>query len=344
MDLATVLGGLMMVAITAYVLGGGADFGGGVWDLLARGPRTARQRALIADAIGPIWEANHVWLIFAIVVLFVAFPVAFAAVTTALHVPLTVMLIGVVLRGAAFTFRTYDDHADVVQRRWSVVFAGASIVTPIMLGACVGTIASGVLRMRGNLVQTNFFEWLAPFPLALGLMTLALFAFLAAVYLTLETDDPELQDDFRARALGAGVAVGVLAWTTLLLARSGAPLVYGALLGRSWSWPFHILTGATAAAAFAALFLRRFPLARLLAVAQVTLVIWGWALSQYPYLLAPDLTFAAAAAPPQVLKPMLITVGVGMLLVVPSLAYLYYVFKRRADVPLPRSGPGAENV
>jgi cytochrome d ubiquinol oxidase subunit II len=269
-----------------------------------------------------------VWLIFAIVILFVAFPIGFAALTTALHVPLTLMLIGVVLRGCAFTFRTYDDQRDAVQRRWSAVFAGASIVTPVMLGACVGTVASGALRMRGDRVQTSFFEWVAPFPLALGLLTLALFAFLAACYLTLETADPDLQDDFRRRALGAGAAVGGLAWVTLMLARTGAPLVYASLLGRPWSWPFHLVTGAFATGALAALFGRRYALARMLSAAQVTLILWGWGVGQYPLLLVPDLTFAAAAAPPQVLKPVVATVAVGMALVVPSLAYLFHVFKR----------------
>lgn len=329
MDLVTLLAAMIMAALTAYALGAGADFGGGVWDVFAAGPRLRQQRKVIAEAIGPIWEANHVWLIFVIVILFVAFPVAYAALTTALHVPLTIMLIGIVLRGCAFTFRTYDDQADAVQRRWSAVFAGASIVTPVMLGACVGTVASGVLRMRADRVSTSFFEWVGWFPMALGLLTLALFAFLAAVYLTLETDDRALQDDFRARALFAGLAVGALAWVTLLVARRGAPLVYDALLGRPWSWPFHIVTGGVSLGALAALWTRRYVSARLLAMAQVTLILWGWGAAQYPFLLAPDLTFAAAAAPPAVLKPVVVTCIAGMILVVPSLAYLFHVFKRR---------------
>jgi cytochrome bd ubiquinol oxidase subunit II len=329
MDLVALLAAMIMAALTAYVLGAGADFGGGVWDVFAAGPRLREQRKVIAHAIGPIWEANHVWLIFVIVILFVAFPTAYAALTTALHVPLTVMLIGIVLRGCAFTFRTYDDQADAVQRRWSAVFAGASIVTPVMLGACVGTVASGTLRMKSERVTTNFFEWVGAFPMALGLLTLALFAFLAAVYLTLETDDPELQNDFRLRGLWSGAAVGALAWVTLLLARDGAPPVYDALLGRSWSWPFHLVTGGVATAALAALWTRRYASARLFAMAQITLILWGWGAAQYPFLLAPDLTFATAAAPPQVLKPVVVTVVVGMVLVVPSLAYLFHVFKGR---------------
>ena len=122
-SLEVIVAGLMLVALIFYALLAGADFGGGVWDLLATGPRAERQRALIADAIGPIWEANHVWLILVVVILFTAFPPAFAAIMTALHIPLTLMLIGIVLRGAAFTFRTYDTQDNDVQRRWSRVFA-----------------------------------------------------------------------------------------------------------------------------------------------------------------------------------------------------------------------------
>jgi cytochrome d ubiquinol oxidase subunit II len=117
-DLPSVLAGTIVVALTIYALTGGADFGGGVWDLLARGPRARAQRRLIADALAPIWEANHVWLIAVIVILFTAFPPAFGAIATALHIPLTAMLVGIVLRGSAFTFRSYHRPDDHVAERW----------------------------------------------------------------------------------------------------------------------------------------------------------------------------------------------------------------------------------
>ncbi|MBI3791022.1 MAG: cytochrome d ubiquinol oxidase subunit II, partial [Gemmatimonadetes bacterium] len=145
LGLPDILAGLMVVALTMYVLLGGADFGGGVWDLLARGPRKAEQRELIADAIGPIWEANHVWLILVVVMLFSCFPPAFARFATLLHVPLVVMLVGIVLRGSAFTFRTYDSQRDDVQVRWGRTFAIASTLTPVTLGVCVGATISGDL-------------------------------------------------------------------------------------------------------------------------------------------------------------------------------------------------------
>ena len=223
MPLETIIAGVMIAALVLYALLGGADYGGGVWDLFAFGPRARAQRRLIAEAISPVWEANHVWLILVIVILFTAFPPAFAAIATALHIPITLLLIGIVLRGAAFTFRTYDVQRDDVQRRWSLVFSIASIITPILLGTILGAIASGTIRVENGSVTSGFFNsWLAPFPFAVGCFALALFAFLAAVYLTLETRERELQEGFRRRALASGVAVGLLALTVFMLAREGA--------------------------------------------------------------------------------------------------------------------------
>src|SRR5919206_5323426 len=137
------MGAVLALSLNAYVLLAGADFGGGVWDLLASGPRRNRQREVISHAIGPIWEANHVWLILAIVLTFSCFPSVFARLGTVLHIPLTLMLVGIVLRGSAFTFRAYDDEHDAVQRRWGRIFAGASLVTPVLLGVSIGTVAAG---------------------------------------------------------------------------------------------------------------------------------------------------------------------------------------------------------
>jgi len=330
MPLALLLAGVLMVCLTLYALGAGADFGGGVWDMLARGPRSKAQRDTIAHAIGPIWEANHIWLILVVVVLFVAFPVAFAALATALHVPLTLMLVGIVLRGSAFVFRGYGGQDDAMQLRWGRIFAMASVVTPVLLGVCAGAVASGTIRVRDGRVVTDFVsEWLAPFPLAIGLFTLTLFAFLAAVYLTLETEDPALREDFRARALLAAVAVGALAWVSFLLAGTGAPAIRKGLAREWWSLPFHIVTGLVSVGTMAALWTRRYPLARALAMVQVTLILWGWGLAQFPYLIGPDLSFEAAAAPDSVLKPLLIALAAGAVPTLPALAYLLRVFKAR---------------
>lgn len=320
--------GVMLGALIFYALLAGADFGGGVWDLLARGPRASQQRALIAGAIGPIWEANHVWVILVIVLLFSAFPLAFAAIATALHIPLTIMLIGIVLRGAAFTFRTYDSQADAVQRRWGRVFAIASVITPLMLGVCVGAIASGAIRVENAIVTSGFFAaWLAPFPWAVGGFALVLFAFLAAVYLTVEAPDEALREDFRRRALGAAVAVGALALLVFLLSGTGAPRIRAGLSASVWAWPLQICTAAAALGAIGALWRRHYLLARALAAAQVTLIVLGWGVAQFPYLVEPDLTIYGTAAPAATLNLLLIALGVGALLLFPSLYVLFRVFK-----------------
>ena len=331
MPLETIIAGVMIAALVLYALLGGADYGGGVWDLLAFGPRARAQRALIAEAISPVWEANHVWLILVIVILFTAFPPAFAAIATALHIPITLLLIGIVLRGTAFTFRTYDVQRDDVQRRWSLLFSIASIITPILLGTILGAIASGAIRVANGSVTSGFFNsWLAPFPFAVGFFALALFAFLAAVYLTLETRERELQEDFRRRALAAGVVVGLLALIVFVLAQSGAPTVRAGISRTWWALSLHICTGLFATSAFYFLWTRRYRLARLCAAAQVTLILLGWAFAQYPHIVEPNITIASAAAPYATLQLLLAALIAGVILLFPSYYYLFRIFKSRA--------------
>ena len=219
---ADLLGGAILAALVLYALLGGADYGGGIWDLFAGGPRKEEQRALVEHAIGPIWEANHVWLILVVVLLFSAFPSAFAAISIALFVPLVLLLLGIVLRGAAFTFRTYVKPGDRAQERWGVVFSVSSVLAPLVLGTVVGALASGRLRMAARGAEP--WAWLAPFPLSVGLFAAALFAFLAATYLAVEADGA-LRDDFRRRAIAAGIAVFAGAVLSGALAWRGAPMV-----------------------------------------------------------------------------------------------------------------------
>jgi cytochrome bd ubiquinol oxidase subunit II len=327
-SLPTIVAGLMLLALILYALLAGADFGGGVLDMLASGPRAKAQRELIATAIGPVWEANHVWLIYVIVVLFTAFPPAFAALSTALHIPLTLMLIGIVLRGCAFTFRHYDAETDNVQRRWGRIFAMASVITPVLLGICIGAISTGGIRVQNGIVTSGFLRpWLELFPFAVGLFALALFTFLAAVYLTVEAEEEALREDFRRRALGAAIAVGVMAGFVFLFSGEAAPMVRKGLSERSWAWLLHAATGLFAVGAIFTLWTRKYALARLCSAAQVTLILVGWALAAYPYLVPPDLSIENAVAPPVTLRLVLgATIG-GAILLVPSLYYLMRVFK-----------------
>src|SRR5919201_2580842 len=230
------LAGVLVLSLNAYVLLGGADFGGGVWDLVSRGERGRRERELIASAIAPVWEANHVWLILVVVLLFTCFPPAFAALGLTLHIPLTLMLLGIVLRGSAFTFRSYDSQRDAVQRRWSRVFAVASLLTPLLLGVSIGAVASGAVGAAHALDATAGFRarfvdpWLTPFALGVGALALPLFAFLAAVYLTVEAEDDALRETFRRRALAAALAVFAPAFRPPALARRRAPRMHTGLM------------------------------------------------------------------------------------------------------------------
>jgi len=320
----------MIASLVLYALLGGADYGGGVWDLFAFGSRARGQRKLIAEAISPVWEANHVWLILVIVILFTAFPPAFAAIATALHIPITLLLIGIVLRGTAFTFRTYDIQRDDAQRRWSLVFSTASIITPILLGTILGAIASGTITVEDGAVTSGFFNsWLAPFPIAVGFFALALFAFLAAVYLTLETQQRELQEDFRTRALLSGVAVGLLALTVFILAKTGAPTVRAGISRTFWALGLHFFTAIFALSAFYSLWTRRYRLARVFAAGQVTLILLGWAFAQYPHLVEPNITLTSAAAPRITLQLLFGTLVAGTILLFPSYYYLFIIFKSK---------------
>ena len=249
----------ILLSLILYALMGGADFGGGMWDLLAAGPRAARQRKAIAEAIGPIWEANHVWLILVVVLLFTGFPSGFTGMMTALNIPLTAMLIGIVLRGSAFIFRRYDSRSDAAQRRWSMVFGIASFFTPFFQGMILGALATGQIRIVNGQVVTGFFAgWLTPFALACGVFALGLFAFLAATYLTLDTkDQPDLQNDFRLRALWSGLTLAPIAGVVFLASKQGAPEMYHGLT----HWWAPLLLGWTslfAIGALVALWRRRF--------------------------------------------------------------------------------------
>lgn len=323
------LAAILALSLNAYVLFGGADFGGGVWDLLASGPRRSRQREVIAHAIGPIWEANHVWLILAIVLTFTCFPPVYARLGTVLHIPLTLMLVGIVLRGSAFTFRTYDSQHDATQRRWGRIFASASVITPVLLGVSIGAVASGRVgrTIEGTFVEQFVSPWLTPFALSVGLLALTLFAFLAAVFLTLESKDQELCEDFRRRALGSGIAVFFASALVLLLSSDAAPLVRSGLTRSPWALPLHLATGTSAIAVLAALWYRHYRLARLGVGLQVSLIFWGWPLAQYPFLLPPEFTVANTAAPDSTLRLTLIVLAVGAVFLLPSLWYLFQVFK-----------------
>lgn len=325
----------MMLALNLYALMGGADYGGGVWDLFSFGPNKKAQRELIAGALAPIWEANHVWLILVIVVLFSAFPPAFAALSVALHIPLTLLLLGMIFRGTAFTFRRYDSKKDATQERWGMIFSVSSLFTPVILGIIVGAITQGSIAV--NLythpsAQYSFFDlyvkpWVSPFCFAVGGFALVLFSFLAAVYLSTFADSENLKEDYRKRAIVCQFVCAILALVVFLLADNYVPPLKEALLRSSWSAPVQAITAICALFSLYFLFVRRYIWARTAAALQVTCILWGWGLSQYPYLIRPDLTIYNAAGAASTQKLMVVALCLGACLLVPSFVLLFRVFK-----------------
>jgi len=318
----------MLLVLTAYAVLAGADFGGGVWDLLALGRRRQEQRQAIATAMGPVWEANHVWLIFMLVILFTAFPSAFSALSIAFFAPLHLVLLGIVLRGAAFVFRANFDATSPRWRTWARVFGIASVMTPFLLGTAVGAVSSGGIRISdGAVVASAAQTWLSPVSLLIGGLTLALTAYLAAVFLTVETQG-ELAEDFRKRALAAGVAVMWVAVMLLPVISRLSPLLWEHL-SKPTSLP-PILGGVLLAVASGwAVWSRRYRLGRILAVAEVVVVLWGWAFAQWPYIIYPDFTVYNSAAPGPSIRFLLNTLPFGFALLIPSLWFLFVTFKWR---------------
>jgi cytochrome bd ubiquinol oxidase subunit II len=324
-----VLLGIVWIGLTLYVLLGGADFGGGVWDLLASGSRAEDQRRLIAAAIGPVWEANHVWLIFVLTGLLSAFPSVFADLSIALYLPFSLALIGIVLRGSAFAFRSHGEAESAWQRSWTRVFGVASLVTPFVLGAAAASIAGGRIRVVDGDVRANLVgSWTGLLSLFAGLFAVAICAYLAATYLTVEAvqrDERELERDFRRRALVTGVVAGALAAIGLVLVRAEAPVLWEGMLDAGLA--FAAVSALGGIVSLAAVWRRRYRVARAGAVVAVASVLFGWGISQWPYLIVPDVTVADAAAPEATLRVVAIGFAIGGALLAPSLYLLFRIFK-----------------
>jgi cytochrome d ubiquinol oxidase subunit II len=335
MDVALIALIVLWWGLIAYAVLGGADFGAGIWDLFAVGRHAEKQRDFINHALGPVWEANHVWLIFLIVGLFNVFPAAFAKLSIALFFPLSLALIGIVLRGAAFIFRYYaPDAQGPFAIWWGRVFSIASIVTPFFLGASAAAVASGDLLAPDGSAQANLVAaWTSPFALTIGALGVALCAVLAAVYLTVEadiSDDSELTASYRWKALVAGAIAAVLGALGLLLSPAAAPLLWQGMLQRAIV--VVVITMLIGLAAAGALWFRRYRLARILIIAEMAFLLGSWGLSQYPYIIPPQVTIENAANEPAVIILLLISIAIGMVILLPSLYYLFSVFKLSSPV------------
>jgi cytochrome d ubiquinol oxidase subunit II len=347
MTLAEVVLSVMFVGLVAYGLFGGADFGAGIWDLLAGGTRRgARQRELIEHSIAPVWEANHVWLVFVLVVLWTAFSGAFAAVVTTLYVPLTLAAFGMIARGAAFAFR--KSISTLGMRRFlGAGFAVASLLTPFFLGTVVGGVASGRVPpgiAAGDVVTS----WLNPTSLLGGVLAVLVCAYLAAVFLCADARREgavDLARQFRTRALGTAAVTGTVGIAGLFVLRADAPQLFAGLTGRAL--PAVLLSVVAGLAALVLLWTGRFVPARAASAVAVTAILVGWAVAQYPYVLVPELTIEEAATGRATLVAMLVALVAGSLVLVPALVYLYVLFQRspgsagdRDGAPAPAAGRG----
>ena len=327
----------ILAGMAAYTVLAGADFGAGLWTLLAFGPSGNRVRDQARHAMGPVWEANHVWLIFVLVVCWTAYPVAFGSITSTLAAPLLIAAIGIIFRGAAYALRGVADSSRAAEN----LLGTSSVLTPFALGTAVGAIAVGRVPV-GNAAGNLLTSWLSPAPVLVGVLAVAFSGYLAAVFLaadSLRYGEAALADVFRRRALIAGVLSGGLALAGLLVMRgSGLNLTHGAAL------VLVCVSGVAGLATLALCWLSRFGLARLTAALAVAAVVVGWAAAQAPRFL-PGMTVTQAAAGSATLVALVIAVACGSVVLVPSLALLFTLFLRgRLDTPehhAPGESPGA---
>jgi cytochrome bd ubiquinol oxidase subunit II len=285
-----VLAGVTLAALVIYSLLGGADYGAGFWDLMCSGPRQQDQRGLIARAIQPVWEANHIWLILVVALMFSGFPAAFSEISLGLAIPIFMILLGIVLRGSSYVFRAYFTGSVRTQLYWGKVFSISSSITPLFLGIVIGAISSNTVLVKDGISKNGFLgAWLHPFPLIVGVLSLSLFAYLSACYLTIETDDPALQNDFRNRALFSGFVSLMAAFATYVVAGNPAQGIRDGLSRAPYVLLIEVGGAIAALVAFQALWTRHYQRARIAAAAQVALIVFGWGIAQYPYLVRPEL-------------------------------------------------------
>jgi cytochrome bd ubiquinol oxidase subunit II len=327
-----ILAGVMLAALVIYSLLGGADYGAGFWDLMCSGRRQQGQRDLIARAIQPVWEANHIWLILVVVLMFSGFPAAFSEISLGLAVPIFLILLGIVLRGSSYVFRAYFTGSVRTQLYWGKVFSISSSITPLFLGIVIGAISSDTVLVKDGVSENGFLRtWFHPFPVIVGVLSLSLFAYLSACYLTIETNDTALQNDFRKRALISGLVSIVSAALTYVIAGDSAKPIRDGLSRVTYIWMIELGGAIAALVAFQALWSRSYLRARVAAAAQVALIVIGWGVAQYPYLVRPELTIYNSAAPTNIVSDLLIAVAVGALVLIPSLILLLLVFKTHRE-------------
>jgi cytochrome d ubiquinol oxidase subunit II len=314
---------VLFFGVTAYALFGGADFGAGFWDLTAGGVRRGeRPRALVDHSIGPVWEANHVWLIFCLVVLWTAFAETFASIMLTLFVPLTLAAFGIVVRGSSFAFRKAV-FVTRSRRNFGAAFAASSVLVPFCMGAVAGAIASGRVPAGGE-AGDPWDSWLNVTSILGGVLAVVVGAYLAAAYLTCDAqrlDDSEMVEYFRRRAIGSAVVAGLVAMVGIFVLRADARYVFDGLTSRAL--PIVIVSVLCGIGSLVLLIRNAHRGARVLAAGAVATVVIAWGVAQWPYLLPTSLKVSAGAAPDGTLQAVLLVFVLAAVIVLPSLALLY---------------------
>lgn len=321
MTLATAVAAALFTGVVIYALLGGADFGAGFFDLTAGGSRRgAELRTQVDHSIGPVWEANHVWLIYVLVTWWTGFPASFAAAMSTLILPLLLALLGIVLRGAGFAFRKFS--ATLAQARFfGAVFAVSSVLTPFFLGTVAGAIASGRVPAEGR--GDLWSSWINPTSLFGGVIAVGTCAFLAGVFLTADAaraGREGLTDQLRVRTMLVGAVTGLVVFAALIPITRDAPTLSDGLTGQAA--PLIILSALAGSATLVLLWRRRYSVARFTAATAVAAVVLGWGVGQYPWLLVDEVTISEAAGAEATLQGLLIVAAVAGVLVVPALLYL----------------------
>lgn len=329
----------LLLGLLMYAIFGGADFGGGIWTALASGPRKREQREGLFNAIGPVWETNHVWLILVVVTLFTAFPRGFSAISTALATPLVIALVGINFRGAAFAFRHFGRQTGREVPLMARTFEISSILTPFSLGMAVTATATGRIDMSGGGGIWSG-SWVSPSTLMGGVVGLGICAYLAPVYMAARTSG-ELREDFRRRAMAAAVALGFLTSLAIPVARLDAPS-FAARLSGAPALAVVSLAVICGVATLVLLWRRRFLAAQLTAAGTVAFTLAGFGVAMYPDLLMDRLTLEAAAAPAATLRAFLQVIAAGMIVLAPSLLFLYLTF-RGEPTEAANGGPEGDN-
>jgi len=318
---------VLFAGLTAYAISGGADFGSGVWSLFVFGRRAGEVREAMFRAMGPVWETNHVWLILVLVTLWTAFPLAFSSIFEALFLPLTVALLGIVFRGAAFAFRHYGYGAKAGLPATGLVFSIASILTPFAMGICLGAVANGEVNVPAG-DQGLYDAWLHPFPLFCGLIALAICAFMTPSYMLIRPVAP-LREEFRRLGFTASLTLGALTTLALPLAALWADEFADRLLR---PLPIALMVSAASMGLLSLVVIaeRWYRAAPVVAAGTVVLLLAAWGAAQYPYLIMPRTRIADVAADEGTLEAFLIALPVGALILVPSLLFLFTMFATAA--------------